>query len=283
MRILRGDEPNVRAFRAFLCDDPLMASGRLGQTIEGAAEKWARAAAKSQPFAPGLPLHRFAGEAFELALFIEEYWEPRPDLEVPGLAVLTTAAFNRETAGEIRELALAVLHWKAKRKAAYAPVPAAPVQRARLVRSELLGALEFLFGPERKSRANASLRRLRDRAEPTSHDGLALALESVARLCVQHRRALAKLPGGQLTLLDEAGALARALREHSAIALTASDARATLRNTRLRVSRLLHDRVTAARAAIRFAFRAHPDLVALATSEYKRTARASQRAKSNTR
>lgn len=254
-----------------------MVNGELGEHIEGLALEWARRAAKSAPLVPRMPLHRFVGEAFELALFVEEFWEPRAELDAPGLVTVASPTFTRSSAGEIRELALAVLHWEAKSKAAYVRRADAPVARGRLVLSELLSALAFLLEAEPSTRGAAALRKVRESLEPGSHDGLALALESVARLGEQHRRALTKLPGLNASMLDEAQTLAQALRNHSATMLTREDTRSSLRNTRLRVSRLLHDRVTAARAAIRFAFRAHPDLVALATSEYKRTSRASQR------
>ncbi len=254
-----------------------MASERLGQVMRGVAEEWARRAAKCEPFAPRMPLHRFVGEAFELGLFVEEFWEPRAEGDVPGLATVASAGFSRETGAELCELALAVLYWEGKLKAAYEPRAEAPVARARAVLSELLSALDFLFESKQSDRDAAALRKLRERLTPSSHDGLALALESVARLATRHRRALVKLPGLDAALLDEAESLARALRDRSATTLTRPDLRSSSRNTRLRLSRLLHDRVTAARAAIRFAFRAHPDLVALATSEYKRTSRALQR------
>jgi hypothetical protein len=254
-----------------------MKNGDFGEKIEAVALEWARRAAKSAPLVPRMQLHRFVGEAFELALFVEEFWEPRAELEAPGLVTVASSAFTRNSANEIRELALAVLHWEGKSKTAYVRRADAPVARGRVVLSELLSSLAFLLEAEPSSRGAAALRKVRESLEPGSHDGLALALESVARLAEQHRRALVKLPGLDASLLDEAPSLAQALRKHSATALTREDARSSFRNTRLRVSRLLHDRVTAARAAIRFAFRAHPDLVALATSEYKRTSRATQR------
>lgn len=255
-----------------------MASGRIGDLIKGAAEQWARRAAGCRPFAPSMPLHRFVGEAFELAMFVEEYWEPRPDVGLPGLAAVASADFEREMGNELRELALALLHWEAKLKAAYEPKLEAPVERARFVLSELFGALEFVLGKDEKGRNAAAVRELRRHSEPSTHDGLALALEAVAQLADKHRPKLAKLPGVDARLPEEARKLARALREHSALRLTSSDDRSSLRNTRLRVCRLLHERVTAARAAVRFVFRAYPELSALATSEYKRTSRATQRA-----
>jgi hypothetical protein len=141
-----------------------------------------------------------------------------------------------------------------------------------------LGALDFFFETKPNDRGAAALRKVRAALEPGSHAGLALALESTARLAEQHRRPLSQLPGVDPGLFTEARTLAQGLREQSAAALTRPDIRSSLRSTRLRLSCLLHERVVSARAVIRFTFRAHPELVLLATSEYKRTSRQAQRA-----
>jgi len=251
-----------------------MSVAQIGRDIETLAKSWARRAAGSQPPLPGVPHHVFVGEALELALFLEHYWEPRAELGLPGLAALASPTLDERTAAELRELALAVMYWEGKYNATYVPPRRAPVERARVVLQELLAALSFVCDAEPKSKRAAQLASVRASLTTGTYDGFALGLESVARLARDLERKLTPLAGFDATLIDEAVTLAGALRQQSAKKLTSGE----LRATRMRGSRLLHERITAARSVVKFAFRRHPELVARATGTYRRERRSSQRA-----
>jgi len=266
----------------------MAARDELGRAIEAVADAWAGRAKKSKPFVPALPLHVFVNEAFELAAFIEQHWTASAAGGLPGLEGLARDGFDESCAKEMRELALAVMHWEAREKATYVPAQPPPVERARAVLSELLAALSFVLEDTSRSNdartraATSALRAVRASVDTATHDAFALSLESVAELARKHQRALASLPDFDVASIREASALANELRQRSARRLTNDDPRAALRDTRARVARLLDERVSVARAAIRFAFRAHPELVARATSEYRRGRRATQRSKKRT-
>jgi hypothetical protein len=96
----------------------------------------------------------------------------------------------------------------------------------------------------------------------------------------QHRDSTGLGLGGfDGSLIDEARALAKKLRERSAqkiVGVPPGEQRQAL-ELRNRIATLLHDRMNRVRAVARFVFRNQPDLVRRVTSSYQRDRRAAAR------
>ena len=108
---------------------------------------------------------------------------------------------------------------------------------------------------------------------------MALALEGYAELAGQHQDGLGQLAGFDVNLIEEARALAAALREQSAIALTRAtpDAQRQALALRNRLLTLLADRVKRVRRAASYVFRSHPEITRKFTSVYERRQRSARR------
>jgi hypothetical protein len=149
-----------------------------------------------------------------------------------------------------------------------------------VVLDDIRSTLEWYFDDGKEDESDAQLAALiRTHASPTSHDAMAAALFDFAELADRHRAALSGLGGFNIAIVDEARAMALALRERSAgstgLDVTRNEADAyVLRN---RIGTLLSERMARTRAGAKFVFRKHPELVREVTSEYERRARSARR------
>jgi hypothetical protein len=108
-------------------------------------EYWESRAARTEELAPNVPLSTLVLEGFELACFIERYWEPDEPLGLPGLKEYVRAQFTENIASEIRELALVVAELQGRYNAEFEAPLVAPSERGEEILSELGRALTFLF------------------------------------------------------------------------------------------------------------------------------------------
>jgi hypothetical protein len=228
---------------------------------------------------PSLPLRRLVLEAVLLAGFVEKHWEARRAgrAPLPGLRSAAGAAgLEREVARELRDLAFAVQSLDAELKATKPRVAPAPLADARRVLGELRAPLRFLLG------ARAATRRALDKVQRTgrarSAHALALALEAHAALADAHAADLARLDDFVADLPERARRLALSLRAPRRD-VAAERARRAKLGERDALVTLLMDRMRAVRAAARFAFREHPQIVTSATSDYERKRKQKRRRK----
>jgi len=235
-----------------------------------------------------LPLHVLLGEAVDVARFAGRYWaaerEPgtdrilRPGLELAGSKldpeiiphILTLQAATQEAQTAFL-LALA------------SPRGNATVVRARFVLGEITATLEWLFDDGIEDERDRQLQNLTEahRETPDSQDALASELDDFAALAAQNREQLAEIGAFDMTLIEEGRALAQALRERSATAATPAEVRSLL-DRRTRLAGLLQTKMNHLRAAARFVFRHHPEIVREVTSTYERHRRAQSRRRTAT-
>jgi hypothetical protein len=216
-------------------------------------------------------------EGFELACFIERYWEPDEQLGLPGLKEYVRAQFTETIASELRELALVVAELQGRFNAEFEPPLVAPSERAEEILSELGKALTFLFDDGLDATEDRELKQVKKSFnDRSSHDALAASLDGMAYYAVRHRERLKNLPRFDDAILDEALTVAHRLRSQSGLKLTTRgphQGRAAIRADRGRVTRALHDRMNIARRTIRYALSDQPELVQRATSQYRRERR----------
>jgi hypothetical protein len=259
-------------------------------TINACIEKWTPVALDVEEASFSVPIRVLAGDALDLAHFVEHYWEPQvlAKRPIPGLKqAATTGMLRKEIAAELLELQLAMSDQFARDHALASNKLEAPVERGELVLSELRQTLAFLFDDGITDENDEKLARTEQaHANPTSHDALALALEAFAHLAEEQRDRMVGLPEFDVGVIDEALVLARRLREQSALKLTqdAMDAQRAAVSLRNRFATLLIERVGIVRSAARYVFRNHPTIARKASSSYERTrrARARQRLRSAT-
>jgi len=219
-----------------------------------------------------LPVEVALREALAVADFIERRWEPGEDdggRAVPGLGS-AASLFGREVAGEIRALhALASAEDRAAGRVRRESIAALKMRGRALVR-ELDAAATCLRDLGGVAAIEAPLKRVQEaRArDGTSAEAIADALEAYAAVVGSHARALEAVGGFRAAVVGEAAAVAEALRERPA-------AKAARRTDGLRDAylALIAQRVGRARAAARFVFRAHPEVVREATSAWERAKR----------
>jgi len=219
-----------------------------------------------------LPVEVALREALAVADFIVRRWEPAEDDDgrtVPGL-VSTASLFGREVVGEIRALhALASAEDRAAGRARRESI-AALKQRGRALVRELDAAGRCLRDLGGVTAIVAPLKRVQEaRAQDgASAEAIADALEAYAAVVGPHAGALEGKGGFRAAVVEEAVRVAEALRERPA-------AKAARRTDGLRdgYMALLAQRVGRARAAARFVFRAHPEVLREATSAWERAKR----------
>lgn len=251
---------------------------------EAETERWEAEAARraGQGGKWNVPWSTLMGEAVDVARFAEEHWAPQRDPRTgaetrPGLA----AVESRLPKAVIRELlALQQLAQRASAElilAAGAKDGADVRARATWVLSELIAGLEFLFDDGVQDESDEQLARLRE-AHPNvdAADRHAAALDDYAVLAEAHRDELGTLGGYDVSVIDEARELAVKLRElpnrstQSSLSPAQRDAKARRDGFAL----LLLERMQRVRAAARFVFREHPEVVRRVTSDYERRRRA---------
>jgi len=160
-------------------------------------------------------------------------------------------------------------HWTAERDAS---------GRVKFPGFEL--AVPFLFDDGKEDENDARLAVIQEaHRDSLSQDAVALALEAFAALAEQHRDRMSGLGGFDVALIDEAGTLAKRLREHSAGKLVGepTNAQRAALDLRNRIATLLVGRMAQMRTAARFVFRGHPEVVRKMTSAWQRKKRAEGR------
>ena len=251
--------------------------------VQAAVEKWTPAALEVEEASFSVPIRVLAGEAIDLAHFIERYWEPQvlDKRPVPGLKqAAATGMLRKEMSDEMVELQLAMSDQFAKYLMLISSKLEAPVERGEFVLSELRHTLAFLFDDGVSDEQDQQLAQYEEvHANPATHDALALALEAYAHFADKHRDRMKGLPEFELGVIDEALDLARRLREQSAIRLTQAESDAQRAAIRLRnqFATLLIERMNTVRNAARYVFRNHAEIARKATSSYERDRRARAR------
>lgn len=249
------------------------------EQVDTLVEHWNSKASGAEQLHPNLPLATLVLEGFELANFIEHYWEPKAELGLPGLKEYVRAQFTKSLASEIRELALAVAELQGRYNAEVEPPIEAPVERGEEILGELHRALTFLFDDGVDAIEDKELAKVKKEFnDRNSHNALAQSLDGTAYYANEHRKRLKAIPNFDVAIVDEALVVARRLREHNALKESAALARSS-RDARARVTRLLHDRMNIARRTIRYAFADKPEVVQRATSQYRRERRQKWREK----
>lgn len=116
----------------------------------------------------------------------------------------------------------------------------------------------------------------------SSHDALANALEAYATLADEVRELLASFEIFDVTTIDRARALAKALRDAPSKATLGAEAVAAL-ELRNRLCQLLQQHIRYVRDAAAFVFQDHPEIRREATSSHLRRQRASARSRAATK
>jgi hypothetical protein len=238
----------------------------------------------------GVPLHVLTGEAVDVVRFAERNWEPvlAPNGQPvrPGLkSVVTNGTFGAGTLTEVLELVDALQQAQTSYRLLVSGSKAvAPIERAQFVLSELRSTLEWFYDDGQITEEDSQLERLAAGHDgAVSHDAISAALFDYAEMAQRSRGKLAGLGGFDVAVIDEAEVLAVELREQSARAGRAQPKQAEREalDLRNRLATLLSERVTRVRAAARFAFRRHPDLLRAVSSAYSRRRRAVHRKKAS--
>lgn len=231
---------------------------------------------------PRVSIESLLGEAARVALLYTAHWAPRPapsGLGTPGFSTMAPASVLHEHSGyELLELVTAIVKADADASQENETVPASPKARAVQALRELKASLEFVFDDAEHTGADEQLAVLAKKfSRARNHQELAVALEAYAALGDEHRARLGKLPVFDLGVLDEAWALAHALRSR------AGEVRARKLDdvlaTRNQLLTLLQDRLGRIRRTARLLFRDHPEIARKFASERERTARRERRAR----
>lgn len=145
--------------------------------------------------------------------------------------------------------------------------------RGEFLLSEIKATLEYLFDDDVVDIDDARLERLAaTHGTPTTQDTLASALDDYAGFAALHRKRLDGVGGFQADLIDEAFAVAKALRERSAerVVVAPPDEQRQALGLRNRLMGMLYERIQNVRTAARFVFRNDPATVRKVTSSYQR-------------
>ena len=252
-------------------------------TVNAAYDRWATLAATVEPTVPSVPIIVLLGEAQDLAEQVDRRWHPTEDkVPLPGLmAAVAMGSIPETLAQDLRELAGALTRAHGEYRAVTEGTLSAPVERGEFLLSEIRQCLDYVFETSGNAEHLAQLTRLNETHNDTSsHDALAMSLEGFALFASHHRERLAQIPEFDPAMLDEAIAVAARLRDQSALKLSgaAIDRQRTALAERNRLITLLTERMSAARRALRFIFRNHPEIARLASSAYERNRRAASRA-----
>jgi hypothetical protein len=235
-----------------------------------------------------VPFHVLVGEAVDVARFAQRHWEPVVGSSgheiTPGLkGVVANGSFGAGTISELLELVDVLQHAQTTYRLLVSGAKAAvPLERVQFVLSELRATLEWCFDDDQLTEEDAQLENLATVHEgAVSHDALAAALFDYAEMSERCRDKLVGLGGFDGSVIEEARALAAQLRAQSAgpARTPPKPAEREALELRNRLATLLGERVTRVRAAARFAFRRHPELVRQASSTYARRRRAQHRKK----
>jgi hypothetical protein len=227
------------------------------------------------------PVRTVLGESVDVARFTQTYWEPVKDASGkvlrPGLS-LAGAKLSPNIGTEILELQGALQTAQTDYLLAVAPAQPDTRARAEYVLSEITAALEWLLDDGIDDERDQQLAALKSEYADgsASTDSLAAELSDYAALAQKESKGLEGLGGFELSLVDEAALLAKALRDRPNSPAPTENARRAL-DRRNRLATLLVERMAVVRAAARFVFRNHPEIARMAGSAYVRRKRAALR------
>jgi hypothetical protein len=251
---------------------------------DAAYQKWSVLAVGVPEASFGAPAPVIFGEAVDVAMLFNAYWQPTTRTNGPPLpgfiGVAARSAITENTGGEIYELQAAAGKLHAEYAKAVQTPGGSPMVRAEFVLNEVRATLEFIFDDDEHTLVDDQLEKLAStHSAPTSQDTMAVALEAYVSLAEDHREELTGIQGFDVAMLDEARALAGALRTRSGQALIGdvTTGIADLLSERNRLVALLLDRVNRVRRAARYVFRDHPEVARKFTSAYQRSRRQSLR------
>lgn len=256
-------------------------------------DRWKNAArnvASDELPAANVPLHVLFGESVDAARFCDKRWKAEVENGVLVRRGLVSAVGERSRlyAGigdDIRSLQRASQDAHTQYLLTVdSGSGGASMEHGRFLLDELTATLEWLFDDGVEDENDVRLASL-DRVhadDPDTADALASALDDYAALAAPHRTAMDGLGGFDAAYIDEARAVAKALREKPASPSAMSDAARRAIALRNKLVTLLVERIGIVRRAARFVFRGQPAIVREATSAYERRRRAAdRRAKAN--
>jgi len=252
-------------------------------------EKWNEIAWEQPPAdeKPSVPFHVLLGEAVDVARFAQRNWEPvlgpQGQTVRPGLgSAVGNGSLSKETVTDLLELVDAVQQAQTQYRLLVSGVQNTTMERAQFVLSEVRATLEWAFDDGQLTDEDQQLETLAaDHDGALSQDAVAAALYDYAELAGRAKNKLQGLGGFDVALIAEARSLGAELRERSAGPATVAPkpAERDALEIRNRLVSLLSDRVSRIRAAARFVFRRHPELIREVSSAYERRRRASSRKK----
>lgn len=228
-----------------------------------------------------VPLHVFLGEGIDCARFATKYWANQVDgqgkLVRPGLESVKLAP---DFAGSLRAQVEAAQ--KADHDYRMTVDKAGNDElrsRAQFVISEVSAVLEYHFDDDTEDENDERLERLSDvhASIGDSFDALAMRVEDYCQLAEPLASTLHGLGGFDSALIEEGADLAKQLRDIPPIPLALTPAAKEARAVRNAHLIALQDSVRELRAAARFVFRNHPDIIREATSAWQRRRRAEKR------
>lgn len=228
--------------------------------------------------ASSVPLGVLLDEAAIAAAFFRKRWKATADHA--GLESAANASFTADTGRELAGLRSAIEEAEAAHRAIAAQGPGGAAEARRIVR-EILATLTWHLDSSDDARGRARLDTLRAKHAKVgpSAPALAAALEDSARLAEAHRAAVTGLGGFDPRQIDAARILARTLRERSRAPREQPSAKRDALALRNKLVALLRVRLATTRAAARFVFRDHPEIIREITSAHERTRRKIGRAK----
>jgi len=228
-----------------------------------------------------MPVPALRGDMVDLANFFVRMWKAdkdpktgvvrRPGLEMVGERLPAT------TGPELLSMHAALGEAQDDYLQAAGQKAASPEPRARYVLSELVAVIEFHFndGVEDDEDAKLAAVQASHAGYPDTIDSLAQELEDFANLAKPHARELDGVGGFDASLIEEAFTLASALRDRPATPMATTDPKAkSALLVRNQMATLATRTVSKVRAAVRFVFRDHPELIREASSAYERRKRA---------
>ncbi|MGZ3478008.1 MAG: hypothetical protein ACXVCJ_26145 [Polyangiales bacterium] len=230
------------------------------------------AALASDDYRLNIPVASITYEAESLAKFVRAHQKADKKTGLPGLA---GAKFSLTIADEIESLAAEVTSaQKAYTLTVDPKADTTKIERARFLVDEIYAVMAYLLDDGVENEEDARLANVvsahKDEAETPAN--MALALEEYAGLAKMHAKEIDGLGGFDAALIGEAEKLAVELRKSGPTAPPSAESAAALAK-RNRLLQLLDVRVRKVRAAARFVFRAHPDVVRQVTSPYERKRR----------
>jgi hypothetical protein len=244
-----------------------------------ALEQWRERAlaVPGEVLSASVPLPVLLVEAGIVASFFAAYWEATA--EHPGLASAANESLTAATGREVESLRDAVTEASVEHRL-LPDAPPSPAAEARGALRAILATLAWHLDGGDDEGGRARLDALRAAQAKVGRKSLALAaaLEELARFAEGYRAALAGVGGFDPRQIDAALVLARALRERALAPRRTPQAREVL-GLRNKLVALLRDRIATVRAAARFVFREHPEIIREVTSAHERKRRKRARVK----